>query len=199
MRRRILVLVVVAVAAMTMVATQAVATKSFPWRNHAAPYDFEFDNHIDAHQQSLVKDGMLEGFFYITFTGGIDTESGLAIAEHGDCASPDVDCEVGWAWHGVPFSAEYCGQPEGEHPTWAIEGADKYQKRGYSHFHWLDASEHADGLTIGTTYDGYLLRLTAIDSFFFDHHGGFAITPGIETESHHNLVDDCSEVVLPPA
>jgi hypothetical protein len=194
MRRRIFVLAVVAVAAMVMVATQAVATKSYPWRNHAAPYDFEFGNAIDSHQQSLTKDGMLQGFFYIDYTGDVDATSGLPIAEHGDCTSDDVDCEVGWVWHGVPFSAKYCGQPDNEHPQWEIDGADKYEKRGYSHFHWLDDPEHASGLEVGDRYDGYLLRLTAIDSFFFDHHGGFPITPGIDTESHYNLVDDCSEV-----
>ena len=99
---------------------------------------------------------------------------------------------MGWVWHGVTGTGEYCGQIEDEHPTWAITGGDKYLKRGYSHFHWLDEPDHASGLEVGEDYDGYLLRLNAIDSFFFDHHGGFAITQGIERASHANLVDDCT-------
>ncbi len=193
MRKRSLVVLLGVVAVMFAV-TAASATPAYPWRDHAAPFDFEFDNHIDSHQQSLAKNNMLQGFFYITFTGDIDEASGLPVAEHGNCSEPNVDCEVGWVWHGVPWRGEYCGPAGGGHPTWAIEGADKYLKRGYSHFHWLNESAHAGGLVVGAEYDGYLLRLTAIDSFFFAHHGGFAITPGIEQSSHANLVGDCAEI-----
>ena len=195
MRKKLLVVLLAGVGAVFVVSA-ASATEARPWADHAAPFDFEFGNHIDTHQQSLAKNDMLQGFFYITFTGDIDAGSGLPVAEHGDCSASDVDCEVGWGWHGVTWSdATYCGHPAGGgHPTWAIERGDKYLKRGYSHFHWLDAAEHADGLEVGETYDGYLLRLTAIDSFFFAHHGGFAVTPGIESASHDNLVEDCSEL-----
>lgn len=194
MRRRSLVLLLGVVIAMFAV-TSAGATQAYPWSDHAAPFDLEFGNHIDDHQQSLAKDGMLQGFFYITFTGATDEASGLPIAEHGDCSATEMDCEVGWLWQGVTWSAEYCGEPAGAHPTWEIKGADEYLKRGYSHFHWLNASHHAEGLEVGGVYDGYLLRLTAIDSFFFDHHRGFAITPGVERASHANLVDDCADLL----
>ena len=172
------------------------ATRARPWADHAAPFDFEFGNHIDTHQQSLAKNDMLQGFFYITFTGDADAGTGLPVANHADCSASDVECVVGWVWHGVAWSdATYCGHPSGGgHPTWAIEDADQYLRRGYSHFHWIDEAEHADGLHVGETYDGYLLRLTAIDSFYFAHHGGFAITPGIERQSHNNVVEDCSEL-----
>lgn len=193
MRKRSLVALLGVVVAMFAVGA-AGATQAHPWSDHAAPFDFEFENHIDGHQQSLAKNQMLEGFFYISFTGATEQASGLQIAEHGDCSAADVDCEVGWVWHGVTWSAEYCGHPaDGGHPTWAVTDADKYVKRGYSHFHWLNDGEHASGLDEGKVYDGYLLRLTAIDSFFFDHHGGFAITPGIERASHANLLDDCAD------
>ena len=182
--------VVLGVVAVMFAAVAANATEAYPWKDHAAPFDFQFGNHIDTHQQSLTENKMLEGFFYIRFTGG--EQSGLPVAEHGNCAAPQVDCEVGWVWHGVTWRAEYCGHPGGGgHPTWAIAGADKYIKRGYSHFHWLNGSDHAGGLIVGEEYDGYLLRLTAIDSFWFAHHGGFAISPGIERESHANLIDEC--------
>jgi hypothetical protein len=193
--RRQATLVLLGVLGVMFVVTAAGATEAYPWRDHAAPFDFEFGNHVDTHQQSLAEDGILQGFFYITFTGETNAGSDLPIAQHGNCSAADVDCEVGWLWHGVTWSAEYCGHPaDGGHPTWAIADADKYLKRGYSHFHWLNESEHAGGLTVGRMYSGYLLRLTAIDSFFFAHHGGFATRPGIDRASHGNLVADCQEL-----
>lgn len=185
-------IVAIGVVAFMLVAATAGASQSYPWRNHAAPFDFTFDNHIDTHHQSkqLASGKMLQGFFYITFTGDTDEGSGLPIAEHGNCAA-GADCEVGWIWHGVALDAKYCGHPDGGgHPSWDLsEDASNYTDQGYSHFHWLNESEHADGLTVGRIYQGYLLKLTAIDSFFFAHHGGFPITPGIETASHANLID----------
>jgi hypothetical protein len=62
---------------------------------------------------------------------------------------------------------------------------------GFTHFHWLGQPEHAGGLVTGQTYDGYLLKLTATEAFFFDHHGGFEVTPGIDYETHANVVTDC--------
>ena len=52
----------------------------YPWKNHAAPYNFLFGNDIDTHQQTrLEKSGSLSGFFYIKFTG-IDTSDGYPVA-----------------------------------------------------------------------------------------------------------------------
>ena len=58
----------------------------FPWTLtafardfHDAPYDFFFDNHIDTHQQTILRTkrgdpASLFGFFYIIFTGVTDPE-----------------------------------------------------------------------------------------------------------------------------
>jgi hypothetical protein len=78
----------------------------------------------------------------------------------------------------------------GSHPEWYIDPADLPPQPGYSHFHWLNESPHAGGLVIGQTYDGYLLKLTARDTFSFEHHGGFLVTPGIDEVTHANVVTE---------
>lgn len=187
MRTRLLALTAAIVLA---TAATAFATDSYPWRDHAAPFDYEFQNHIDTHQQSLTKRGMLQGFFYITLSGDTDPSTGLPIATHGNCATSG-GCSVGWVWHGVPATATLIEHGHGGHPTWCVDASDVPRARGYSHFHWDGAPEHAGGFDPGDTATGWLLRLTAIDSFLFEHHGGFAITPGIDAESHANVVTDC--------
>jgi hypothetical protein len=62
--------------------------------------------------------------------------------------------------------------------------------RAVTHFQWEGPPAHAHDIAIGTTSEGWL-GLTAVDSFFFKHHGGFAITPGIDSESHANTITDC--------
>ena len=79
----------------------------------------------------------------------------------------------------------------GQHPTWCVASEDLPNEPGYSHFHWSNQSSHADGLTVGQVYDGYLLKLNAIDTFFFDHHGGFLVEPGIDQITHANIKTDC--------
>lgn len=170
-------------------ATAALAA-GHPWGGHAAPYDFLFGNHIDTHQESkLVGKNGLQGFLYIRFTGET-TEDGYPVAEHGNCAESG-DCSAGWTLHGIRMTATYCGHPEDQHPQWAIPSEALPSQRGYSHFHWLGMPEHADGLQPGNQYDGYLLKLTARDTFFFRHHGGFLVTPGIDNDTHANVVDTC--------
>ena len=90
MRRGFLVVLVGAVVVLLGV-TAAIAAQAYPWSDHAAPFDFEFGNHIDGHQQSLAKNDMLQGFFYIQFDGSTDEASGLPVAKHGDCAAVGVD------------------------------------------------------------------------------------------------------------
>jgi hypothetical protein len=90
-----------------------------------------------------------------------------------------------------PFTAVFLGHPSGGHPQWCVDPADLPREPGYTHFHWEDVSEHADGLEIDAAYDGFLMKLTAIDSFFFDAFGGFFVTPGIDTDSHLNIQTDC--------
>jgi len=42
----------IAALLLVMVTTTVFAGSGYPWQDRAAPYDFEFGNHIDVHQQS---------------------------------------------------------------------------------------------------------------------------------------------------
>ena len=189
MKKRILILVVFAI--LLLGTSTALAGTSYPWRDHAAPFDFLFENHIDTHLQGkLTGKGHYKGFFYIKYTGE-ETADGVPIATHGNCPEIQEECTVGWLMKGVPLEAKYVGHEMGQHPTWCVDPADLPKEPGYSHFHWLNESAHAGGLNVGESYDGYLLKLNAIDTFFFDHHGGFLVTPGVDLATHTNIVTDC--------
>lgn len=160
------------------------------WNNHAPPFDFLFGNHIDTHQQSkLVGNKQLRGYLYITYTG--EEVDGFPAAHHGDCEMMPEGCEVGWVLKGVPARARLLAKPEGDHPQWCLDPQALPREAGYSHFHWLGDPAHPGELVVGEKYDGYLLKLTAVDSFFFEHQGGFFITPGVDLESHYNIETDC--------
>ncbi len=188
MRTKVMLLVV---AAVLVTPIAAVAATGYGWNDHAAPFDHLFGNHIDTHQQSLTRGDMLQGFFYITLQDQVDPGTGLPVATHGNCMENPDGCSVGWIWHGAPATGTLVAHGHGQHPTWCIDPADIPKAPGYSHFHWEGAPEHAGGFAVGDTAEGWLLKLTARDSFFFEHHGGFAITPGIDEESHANIVTDC--------
>lgn len=189
MKKRILILVFFAI--LLLGTTTALAGSSYPWRDHAPPFDFLFGNHIDTHQQGkLTGNEDYRGFFYIKYTG-TETIEGVPDATHENCANNPGNCIVGWRLKGVPVTAEYLGHPAGEHPSWCVDPTDLPKETGYSHFHWLNVSDHASGLTVGNAYDGYLIKLTAIDTFYFEHHGGFLVTPGLDIETHANVVTDC--------
>jgi hypothetical protein len=49
MKKSILLFVVIAISLLGT--TTALAGTSYPWRDHAPPFDFLFENHIDTHQQ----------------------------------------------------------------------------------------------------------------------------------------------------
>ena len=159
------------------------AAGGYEWRDHAAPFDFEFGNPFDDHQQSRLtgKTG-LTGFLYIAPTG--DDVDGVPIVEHGTDS-------VGWGLKGIAMEATYCGHPEGEHEAWIVDPEDIPRQRGFTHFHW--EGPH-DDLAIGETFAGYLLKLTAVDTFWFDHHGLFPVTPGIDFETHANLYTECPDL-----
>lgn len=170
----------------------AAAASGYEWRDHAAPFTFEFGNHIDTHQQTLLEDGHLEGFLYITPTGEVN-DDGVPIAKHGDCTKNPEGCTVGWVLHGLPTTATYCGHRMGEHPAWAIDPGDMPRQRGFTHFHWMNESDHHDGLMAGHEYDGYVLKLTAVTSFEFNHHAGFLVEPGIDVDTHANVFQTCAD------
>jgi hypothetical protein len=167
----------------------------YRWRDHAPPFEFLFENHIDTHQQSKIAgNGNLVGFLYVRFTGEYTAE-GYPIARHADCANVPDQCAVGWELQGIPFRATYLGHEHGQHPQWKLDPDAVPSRPGYTRFHWLNESAQADGgfghgygLTVGQEYDGYLLKLTARGTFFLEHHGGFLVTPGIDEATHANIV-----------
>lgn len=192
MRTRGALAVAMFLAAVISIPTSAGAS-GFEWRDHEAPFDFLFGNHIDTHQQSqLTGTSGLSGFLYIT-PGEETTEDGVPIAKHGDCSQNPESCTVGWLLSGVAREAEYCGHVSGEHPAWAIASGQMPQQRGFTHFHWLDETLHHDGLRVGKRYDGHLLRLTAVTAFVFSHHGEYEVTPGIDFDTHANVYPTCED------
>ena len=177
-------------------ADMAAATDLYPWRNHAAPFNFLFGNEIDTHQQTRqTQDRNLFGFFYIQFTGVV-TKDRFRVATHVDCnATPD--CTVGWTLNGRQVSATFLYQVEHDHPVFLLTRADVPQPGAFSHFHWLGSMPGP-----GMNADGYLLQLTAVDKFCFIHHGaesatsalscrgngGVNVDPGTDIATHLNIV-----------
>ena len=159
----------------------------YPWKNHAKPYDFEFGNHIDDHQQSkLKKNGELFGFLYITFIGEKD---GTPVAEHCNEDTLPEDCEVGWIIRGIFLEEEkrptFVYKANDDHPTWLMAGRNDIPQPGsFSHFHYLG------GLPAeGEPSDGYLIELQAVDKFYFRHNKeDLLVMPGIDISTHVNIV-----------
>lgn len=125
--------------------TQTIYARDF----HAPPYDFLFGNHIDTHQETQFEaNGELFGFFYIIYTGDVDTASGLPIARHprGQTDSHDercgitVDCVVGWLLRGKPGEAKFLyhsGVNGDDHPVWLLNRVNIPQPGSYTHSHWI--------------------------------------------------------------
>ncbi len=169
--------------------------QGIPWRNHAYPYNFLFGNHIDTHQQTgLLKDGTLQGYFYITFTGEF-TPDGLPVARHCDASTPPDRCLAGWTLRGKPGSATFVFH-EMDHPLWLVDSrADIPQPGAFAHFHWLGMPEMPEGLVMGAKFEGYFLELYAIKSFAFMHDGQLIpVKPGIDIATPVNIVSS-----FPPA
>ena len=166
----------------TVIVAFNVYAAGLPWDDHGKPFDFEFGNHFDTHQQSKVNGGKakLVGSFYIRYVGG--NTGGLLNAQHGTET-------VGWVLDGLPAYEAKVIDVSGLHPVWCLDPDDIPRSPGYTHFHWTGEPEFSSALGVGDVKDGYLLKLTAIDSFFFEH-GDFPITPGIDYDSHYNIVID---------
>ncbi len=176
--------------------------ESYDWNFHQAPYDFLFGNPFDTHQQTKEEGNrQLNGFFYITIRG---EEDGIPVADHGNCDNDPEGCTVGWMLHGIKMEAELLQKGMG-HPQWYISPEKLPAQPGFTHFHWIkkiDGGEsghasgasqeetsggHNGGLEVGATYEGYLLKLTARETFYFEHHGRFLVRPGIDYETHANV------------
>jgi hypothetical protein len=178
------------------VAGTAAAADLYPWRNHAAPFNFLFGNEIDTHQQTReTRDRNLFGFFYVQFTGAV-TKDRYRVATHADC-NVTPDCTVGWTLNGHPVRATFLYQADHDHPVFVVNRPDIPQPGAFSHFHWLGSM-----LVPGGPADGYVLQLTAVDRFCFIHHGaegatsaetcrdkgGVNVDPGIDIATHLNIV-----------
>jgi hypothetical protein len=187
----------------------AEAIDLYPWNNHAAPYSFLFGNDIDLHQQTQqLVDANLSGFFYISFTGVV-TKDGYRVATHVDCNS--APCTVGWMLSGQPRMAAFLYQADGDHPVFLLNRLDIPEPGAYAHFHWLDYTGTLP--PIGVNVPGYLLQLSAVDTFCFIHdiadaaaarkskacrvNGGIAVNPGIDIATHVNIVTSYQSIPIP--
>ncbi|MDW7774230.1 MAG: hypothetical protein SCH71_15200 [Desulfobulbaceae bacterium] len=175
-----------------LVTASATRAGGYPWKDHAKPYDFLFGNNIDTHQQSQIKNnGDLFGFLYITFTG--ENINGIPVAMHCNDQTPANECEVGWIIRGKFLGGS--NQPTfvymvDDHATWLVQSRNDIPQPGsYSHFHWLGDPAGGGGLVEGSTFDGYILELEAIDQFYFLHHNEYLLVmPGIDIATHVNIV-----------
>jgi hypothetical protein len=177
------------------------AAEMYPWRQHERPFTFKFGNEIDGHQQTRqAHDGSLNGYLYIQYTG-IVTKDNYPVATHVDCNAVGADCVVGWRVDGQPSSATLVRQPVHDHPVFLIGRADLPQPGSYVHFHWTGGSMPMPYLS-NPAPAGYLLQLTAVNSFCFIHHGaeaamtakscrdngGVKVDRGVDTATHLNIV-----------
>lgn len=164
----------------------------YPWNDNAKPYDFLFYNNFDTHQQTQLKaNGELFGFFYITFTG--EEVDGIPVAEHCDDATLADECEVGWIIRGKFIGGD--NQPtfvfKGDHPIWLVKSRNDIPQPGsFSHFHWLGDPQGASELVEGEGYEGYILELQAVNTFYFRHSSGeeLLVMPRIDISTHVNIV-----------
>lgn len=165
----------------------------YPWKDHAKPFDFQFGNHIDDHQQTRIKsNGELFGFLYVTFTG--EEIEGIPVAEHCDNNTPRNLCEVGWIIRGRFLGGEdaptFVAQVDNDHPIWLVESRSVIPQPGaFSHFHWLGEPRSGGDLVPDLRYEGYILELQAVDQFYFSHNGeDVLVMPGIDIATHVNIV-----------
>jgi hypothetical protein len=173
----------------------APAAASYPWRSHATPFAFLFGNDIDGHQQTRLRnDASLSGYLYVHFTGVV-TNDGYPVATHVDCNAST--CTAGWMLDAQPASATFLYQVDDDHPVFLVSRGAIPQPGAFAHFHWLGSMPPAQSAA-----SGYLLQLTAMDTFCFIHHGadgaqssktcrdngGVAVNPGIDIATHLNIV-----------
>jgi len=168
----------------------------YPWFNHAGKYDVEFNNLIDNHQQMrLLKNGWLQGYIYIQFTGEfIDSKP---VARRVDCTNPALYCRVGWEVIGIPVSGAKLVQKGPR--IWDIDAANLPDDPEFTHFHWIEGTDGKNpqkpcGLKLadtGVTYSGYLFKRVAVTEFYWlggneDKETGRLVIPGIDL--HSNLL-----------
>jgi hypothetical protein len=122
------------------------------------------------------------------------------VATHVDCNS--APCTAGWTLSGQPRTAAFLYHVDGDHPVFLVNRLDIPEPGAFAHFHWL---LYAGSLPpVGVSVPGYLLQLTAVDTFCFIHdmaeaaaarksktcreNGGVTVNPGIDIATHLNIV-----------
>ena len=106
--------VIALVAVTAQLGLAAHAAEPYPWGQRQAPFDFQFGNEIDTHQDAVARDGSIFGFFYVRFTGLV-TQDGYPVATHVDCSTMP-DCSVGWRLDGKPVKASFRASPDARPP-----------------------------------------------------------------------------------
>ncbi len=160
------------------------------WKNHRAPFDFTFGNHMDTHQQTqILPDGSLFGYLYIAYTGE-ETPEGVPVARHQDCNDEEVKCVVGWELRGLPGFANFFDHLMGDHPVWSVSRSQIPVPGSYTHFHWEGPPEHAHALTYqDMDVPGYFLQLRAKRTFLFEHGDDEVfVTHGVDNATHLNII-----------
>jgi len=187
----------------------AVSLPSFParadlrtFRDHAPPLTFLFGNEIDTHQQTFqARDGSLQGFLYITFTGEV-TPEGYPVAVHCDAQTPPRKCVAGWILRARPGTATFLYQND-DHPVWLASRPEIPQPGAFAHFHWITSAgtdprpvtdpgceaQMDSALVPGAVCPGFFVELVAVSSFAFEEFGQrILIDPGIDIATHMNVV-----------
>jgi hypothetical protein len=188
MARKILILVLlisISFSGITTVKADGPDT-GYKWNNHAGKFNFKFGNLIDNHQQMrLLKNGALQGFIYIQFTG--EYIDGIPVARRANCNDSALDCRVGWEVIGVPVMGAKLIQRGPR--LWELDPASMPADPEFVHFHWMGTPKKACGLTVETEYNGYLFKRTAVTTFYWlggnpDKEMGRLVTQGVDLHSN---------------
>jgi hypothetical protein len=163
-------LVLVIVALILLLGSTAVFAQEggYPWQDHAAPFNFMFNNLIDTHQQSMLAGrDMLQGYIYIQFTG--EERDGVPVAVRADCTDPALDCSLGWKFKAIPIRARLVSRGP---RVWLVDEKDLPAGPHYVHFQWNGHPKKPCKLELSTEdnpvyYEGYLMQRTAFTTFFW--------------------------------
>jgi len=195
MARKCLILVLlmsISFSGITTVKADGVDT-GYKWQNHVGKFNFKFGNLIDNHQQMrLLKNGALQGFVYIQFTG--DYIDGIPVARRADCEDANLDCRVGWEVIGVPVIGAKLIQRGPR--LWDLSQSSLPADPEFAHFHWTKLGafdpnpKKPCGLVLNdVSYNGYIFKRTAVTTFYWlggneDKEKGRLVEPGVDLHSN---------------
>lgn len=199
MARKFLILVLLMAISLSGVTTVKAdgPDVGYRWQNHPRAFDFKFNNLIDNHQQMrLLKNGALQGFIYIQFTG--EYIDGIPVARRANCYDAALDCRVGWEVIGIPVRGAKLIQRGPR--LWEVDPASMPEDPEFVHFHWtkLDTFDPNPPKPCGLitkaenanmSYNGYLFKRTAVTTFYWlggnpDKEKGRLVTPGVDLHSN---------------